>query len=312
MDVSYKREVAVGTLVILAIVLFIVGSAWLSGRSVGDLGANAILLAVLGAIALTGVVDPISLLLLTFLCGAGSVALFTTWCRDRIDPGALPWAVAALVAVPLGLFAGLARRRLRRLALVSGIVLALLVVLLASLAPLSAAAAQTAAAQTAAYAAERLGLKGIRPLAVVDDALVYVMADGVVAAVRLDLGRRRYPPRGRGRLHRGHRQSDLYGRHHGRQWRSDRHRIATGRRRHQRMRRVEHDVAHAPALEVEEPDALAGHEVVVRARRGRAERAPAGRDEPAHRLLGERAHGLGRVDFQRFNQQLRQPGLEDG
>ena len=35
MDLSYKREVTVGTLVILAIVLFIVGSSWLSGRSVG-------------------------------------------------------------------------------------------------------------------------------------------------------------------------------------------------------------------------------------------------------------------------------------
>ena len=34
MDLSYKREVAVGSLVILAIVLFIVGTAWLSGRSV--------------------------------------------------------------------------------------------------------------------------------------------------------------------------------------------------------------------------------------------------------------------------------------
>jgi phospholipid/cholesterol/gamma-HCH transport system substrate-binding protein len=34
MDVSYKREATVGGLVILAIVLFIVGSAWLSGRSV--------------------------------------------------------------------------------------------------------------------------------------------------------------------------------------------------------------------------------------------------------------------------------------
>ena len=34
MDVSYKREVTVGGLVILAIVLFIVGSAWLSGRSI--------------------------------------------------------------------------------------------------------------------------------------------------------------------------------------------------------------------------------------------------------------------------------------
>lgn len=34
MDVSYKKEVAVGGLVILAIVLFIVGSAWLSGRSI--------------------------------------------------------------------------------------------------------------------------------------------------------------------------------------------------------------------------------------------------------------------------------------
>ncbi len=35
MDLSYKREVTVGTLVILAVVLFIVGSSWLSGRSVG-------------------------------------------------------------------------------------------------------------------------------------------------------------------------------------------------------------------------------------------------------------------------------------
>jgi phospholipid/cholesterol/gamma-HCH transport system substrate-binding protein len=34
MDVSYKKEVTVGGLVILAIVLFIVGSAWLSGRSI--------------------------------------------------------------------------------------------------------------------------------------------------------------------------------------------------------------------------------------------------------------------------------------
>ncbi|HEX2217797.1 MAG TPA: MlaD family protein [Gemmatimonadales bacterium] len=34
MDVSYKREVTVGGLVILAIVLFITGSAWLSGRSI--------------------------------------------------------------------------------------------------------------------------------------------------------------------------------------------------------------------------------------------------------------------------------------
>lgn len=34
MDLSYKKEVAVGSLVILAIVLFIVGTAWLSGRSV--------------------------------------------------------------------------------------------------------------------------------------------------------------------------------------------------------------------------------------------------------------------------------------
>jgi phospholipid/cholesterol/gamma-HCH transport system substrate-binding protein len=35
MDLSYKREVMVGTLVILAIVLFFVGTTWLSGRSVG-------------------------------------------------------------------------------------------------------------------------------------------------------------------------------------------------------------------------------------------------------------------------------------
>jgi Tol biopolymer transport system component/tRNA A-37 threonylcarbamoyl transferase component Bud32 len=37
----------------------------------------------------------------------------------------------------------------------------------------------------------RLGLKGIRPLAVVDGALVYVLADGVVMAVPLDLGHRK-------------------------------------------------------------------------------------------------------------------------
>jgi phospholipid/cholesterol/gamma-HCH transport system substrate-binding protein len=34
MDLSYKREVAVGSLVILAVVLFIVGTSWLSGRSI--------------------------------------------------------------------------------------------------------------------------------------------------------------------------------------------------------------------------------------------------------------------------------------
>ena len=35
MDLSYKREVSVGTLVIVAIALFILGSGWLSGRSPG-------------------------------------------------------------------------------------------------------------------------------------------------------------------------------------------------------------------------------------------------------------------------------------
>ena len=35
MDVSYKQEVTVGALVLLAVVLFIVGLTWLSGRSVG-------------------------------------------------------------------------------------------------------------------------------------------------------------------------------------------------------------------------------------------------------------------------------------
>jgi phospholipid/cholesterol/gamma-HCH transport system substrate-binding protein len=35
MDLGYKQEVTVGALVIVAIVLFIVGSTWLSGRSVG-------------------------------------------------------------------------------------------------------------------------------------------------------------------------------------------------------------------------------------------------------------------------------------
>ena len=34
MDLSYKREVSVGSLVILAVVLFIVGTSWLSGRSI--------------------------------------------------------------------------------------------------------------------------------------------------------------------------------------------------------------------------------------------------------------------------------------
>ena len=34
MDLSYKREVTVGTLVILSIVLFVVGSSWLKGRSI--------------------------------------------------------------------------------------------------------------------------------------------------------------------------------------------------------------------------------------------------------------------------------------
>ena len=34
MDLRYKREVTVGTLVIVAIVLFIVGTMWLSGRSI--------------------------------------------------------------------------------------------------------------------------------------------------------------------------------------------------------------------------------------------------------------------------------------
>jgi phospholipid/cholesterol/gamma-HCH transport system substrate-binding protein len=35
MDLSYKREATVGTLVILAVVLFFVGTTWLSGRSIG-------------------------------------------------------------------------------------------------------------------------------------------------------------------------------------------------------------------------------------------------------------------------------------
>ena len=34
MDLSYKREVTVGSLVILAIALFVVGTSWLSGRSI--------------------------------------------------------------------------------------------------------------------------------------------------------------------------------------------------------------------------------------------------------------------------------------
>ena len=35
MDLAYKQEATVGTLVILAFVLFFVGTTWLSGRSVG-------------------------------------------------------------------------------------------------------------------------------------------------------------------------------------------------------------------------------------------------------------------------------------
>jgi phospholipid/cholesterol/gamma-HCH transport system substrate-binding protein len=35
MDLSYKQEVTVGSLVILAIVLFVVGTSWLSGKSIG-------------------------------------------------------------------------------------------------------------------------------------------------------------------------------------------------------------------------------------------------------------------------------------
>ncbi len=35
MDTSYKQEVTVGALVILAVVLFVVGSTWLKGRSIG-------------------------------------------------------------------------------------------------------------------------------------------------------------------------------------------------------------------------------------------------------------------------------------
>ena len=35
MDLGYKQEVTVGGLVILAILLFIVGTTWLSGRSIG-------------------------------------------------------------------------------------------------------------------------------------------------------------------------------------------------------------------------------------------------------------------------------------
>jgi ABC-type transporter Mla subunit MlaD len=34
MDVSYKQEVTVGGLVILAIVVFVLGSSWLKGRSI--------------------------------------------------------------------------------------------------------------------------------------------------------------------------------------------------------------------------------------------------------------------------------------
>ena len=36
MDLAYKQEATVGTLVIAAFVLFFVGTTWLSGRSVGS------------------------------------------------------------------------------------------------------------------------------------------------------------------------------------------------------------------------------------------------------------------------------------
>ena len=36
MDLTYKREATVGTVIIAAIVLFFIGTTWLSGRSVGD------------------------------------------------------------------------------------------------------------------------------------------------------------------------------------------------------------------------------------------------------------------------------------
>src|SRR5919112_113766 len=35
MDLSYKREAAVGSVIIAAIILFFVGTTWLTGRSVG-------------------------------------------------------------------------------------------------------------------------------------------------------------------------------------------------------------------------------------------------------------------------------------
>jgi ABC-type transporter Mla subunit MlaD len=35
MDLAYKQEATVGTLIILAFVLFFAGTTWLSGRSVG-------------------------------------------------------------------------------------------------------------------------------------------------------------------------------------------------------------------------------------------------------------------------------------
>lgn len=42
--------------------------------------------------------------LLTFLCGAASVALLTAWCRDRVAPQAVPWAVAAVLLFPYSWF----------------------------------------------------------------------------------------------------------------------------------------------------------------------------------------------------------------
>lgn len=39
-------------------------------------------------------------ILLTFVCGMVAVALFTVWCRDRMAPSAVPWAVAAVLVFP--------------------------------------------------------------------------------------------------------------------------------------------------------------------------------------------------------------------
>ncbi|MPY96028.1 MAG: hypothetical protein GEV08_24105 [Acidimicrobiia bacterium] len=49
---------------------------------------------------LVGGSEAVAGIVLTFACGMVAVALFTVWCRDRLAPDAVPWAVAALLLFP--------------------------------------------------------------------------------------------------------------------------------------------------------------------------------------------------------------------